>query len=150
RRTEAMTPKSWLEAHAYLRPLAELSAEVERAADEIAIPEAPLPDWDDYRAGRPRSGRPNGSGIDRETGLGSVVRMARGGGARAPCGVAARPSRGAPHRRSSAGGPERCAAIRRVDALSGLGRHGTIHWSDRDRLQQLARRGEVASQVLPD
>src|SRR6185369_6596269 len=76
--------------------------------------------------------------------------MARGGGARAPCGVAARPSRGAPHRRSSAGGPERWAAIRRVDALSGLDRHGTIHWSDRGRLQQLARRGEVASQVLPD
>jgi FdhE protein len=45
-----MTPESWLEAHAYLRPLAELSAEVERAAAEIAIPEAPLPDWDDYRA----------------------------------------------------------------------------------------------------
>ena len=45
-----MTPESWVEAHAYLRPLAELSAEVERAAAEIAIPEAPLPDWDDYRA----------------------------------------------------------------------------------------------------
>ena len=45
-----MTPDSWLEAHAYLRPLADLSAEVERAAAEIAIPEAPLPDWDDYRA----------------------------------------------------------------------------------------------------
>ena len=45
-----MTQNSWLEAHAYLRPLAELSAEVERAAAEIAIPEAPLPDWDDYRA----------------------------------------------------------------------------------------------------
>jgi FdhE protein len=45
-----MTPESWLEAHAYLRPLAELSAEVEHAAAKIAIPEAPLPDWDDYRA----------------------------------------------------------------------------------------------------
>ena len=41
---------SWLEAHAYLRPLAELSAEVERAAADIAISEAPLPDWDHYRA----------------------------------------------------------------------------------------------------
>jgi len=45
-----MTPESWLEAHAYLRPVAELSAEVERAAAEIAVPEVPLPDWDDYRA----------------------------------------------------------------------------------------------------
>ena len=41
---------SWLEAHAYLRPLAELSAEIEGAAAEIAIPQAPLPDWDDYGA----------------------------------------------------------------------------------------------------
>jgi FdhE protein len=45
-----MTPESWLEAHAYLRPLAELSAEVDRAAVGIGIPEAPVPDWDDYRA----------------------------------------------------------------------------------------------------
>jgi len=45
-----MTPDSWLEAHAYLRPLAELSAAVDRAAAEIGIPEAPLPDWDAYRA----------------------------------------------------------------------------------------------------
>jgi hypothetical protein len=44
-----MTTESWLEAHAYLRPVAEISAEVDRVAAAIAIPEAPIPDWDDYR-----------------------------------------------------------------------------------------------------
>ena len=45
-----MTPALWLEAHAYLRPLAELSALVERAAAEIEVLEARAPDWEDYRA----------------------------------------------------------------------------------------------------
>jgi FdhE protein len=45
-----MTPDSWLEAHSYLRPLAELSAEVDCAAAAIPILEARHPDWDDYRA----------------------------------------------------------------------------------------------------
>jgi FdhE protein len=45
-----MTPDSWLEGHAYLRPVADLSAEVERAAAGLGIPEALVPDWDDYRA----------------------------------------------------------------------------------------------------
>jgi len=45
-----MTTDSWLEAHPYLRPVAELSAEVDRAAGAIGILEAPVPDWDDYRA----------------------------------------------------------------------------------------------------
>ena len=45
-----MTLESWLEAHAYLRPVAELSAEVDRAAAAIETPEAPIPDWDAYRA----------------------------------------------------------------------------------------------------
>jgi FdhE protein len=45
-----MTAERWLEAHAYLRPLAELSARVERAADEVALIDARLPEWDDYRA----------------------------------------------------------------------------------------------------
>ena len=44
-----MTPESWLEAHAYLRPVAELSAEVDRAAAAIETLEAPIPDWEDYR-----------------------------------------------------------------------------------------------------
>ena len=44
-----MTPESWLEAHAYLRPVAELSAEVDRAAAAIETLQAPIPDWEDYR-----------------------------------------------------------------------------------------------------
>jgi FdhE protein len=44
-----MTRESWLEAHAYLRPVAELSAEVDRAAAAIETLEAPIPDWEDYR-----------------------------------------------------------------------------------------------------
>lgn len=44
-----MTPDAWLEAHAYLRPVAELSAEVERAAAAIEMFAAPLPDWENYR-----------------------------------------------------------------------------------------------------
>jgi FdhE protein len=45
-----MTRDSWLEAHDYLRPVAELCAEVDRAVAGIHIPEAPVPDWDTYRA----------------------------------------------------------------------------------------------------
>ena len=44
-----MTPDSWLQAHAYLRPVAELSAEVDRAAAAIAFPLAPIPEWEHYR-----------------------------------------------------------------------------------------------------
>ena len=44
-----MTHDSWLEAHAYLRPVAEFSAEVERAVAAIETLQAPVPDWDAYR-----------------------------------------------------------------------------------------------------
>ncbi len=44
-----MAPDLWLEKHNYLRPLAELAALVDRAADEIAILDSRVPDWDDYR-----------------------------------------------------------------------------------------------------
>src|SRR5688572_8412536 len=44
-----MTREQWLEAHAYLRPIAELSAQVDRAAAGVEIPDARIPDWDDYR-----------------------------------------------------------------------------------------------------
>ena len=39
-----------METHAYLRPLADLSAEVDRAAAAIDVLDARIPDWDDYRA----------------------------------------------------------------------------------------------------
>jgi FdhE protein len=45
-----MTHDQWLETHAYLRPIAELSAHVARAAAEIAPEFVAIPDWDDYRA----------------------------------------------------------------------------------------------------
>jgi FdhE protein len=44
-----MTPDSWLEAHSYLRPLAEFAAEVAGTAAAIDTPQALLPDWEDYR-----------------------------------------------------------------------------------------------------
>ncbi len=43
-----MTQESWLQAHAYLRPLAELSAEVDRLAATETI-QALIPDWENYR-----------------------------------------------------------------------------------------------------
>jgi FdhE protein len=45
-----MTPHAWLETHSYLQPVADLSAEVARAAAAIEILDARMPDWDDYRA----------------------------------------------------------------------------------------------------
>jgi FdhE protein len=44
-----MTRESWLEAHPYLRPIADLSAQVERTAAGIEIVDARVPDWDLYR-----------------------------------------------------------------------------------------------------
>ena len=44
-----MTRDQWLEAHPYLRPLADLTAEVERLAAELEAPAVRAPDWDDYR-----------------------------------------------------------------------------------------------------
>ena len=44
-----MTQDLWLEAHSYLRPLADLSAQVDRAAAGIEVLDARIPDWDDYR-----------------------------------------------------------------------------------------------------
>jgi FdhE protein len=45
-----MTTDLWMEAHSYLRPLADLSAQVDRAAAGIDLPDARIPDWEDYRA----------------------------------------------------------------------------------------------------
>src|SRR6188472_3368523 len=44
-----MMRDTWLEAHAYLRPLGELSEQVDRALAGIEILEARIPDFDDYR-----------------------------------------------------------------------------------------------------
>jgi len=45
-----MTREGWLQTHTYLRPVAELAAEVERAAAGIDVPRVPIPDWNAYRA----------------------------------------------------------------------------------------------------
>ena len=45
-----MTPDLWLNAHSYLRPLADQSAQVDRAAAGIDVLDARIPDWEDYRA----------------------------------------------------------------------------------------------------
>jgi len=45
-----MTPDLWLDAHSYLRPVADLSAQVDRAAAGIDILDARIPDWEAYRA----------------------------------------------------------------------------------------------------
>jgi FdhE protein len=43
-----MTLDAWVEAHAYLRPIARLSAQVEAALSSIDIAGADVPNWDDY------------------------------------------------------------------------------------------------------
>src|SRR6476620_9193931 len=45
-----MTPDSWVAAHAYLRPVADLAEEVDRAPAALGIVQAPVPDWADYSA----------------------------------------------------------------------------------------------------
>lgn len=45
-----MTPETWLASHQYLRPVANLAAEVDRAARGIEALEARIPDWRDYDA----------------------------------------------------------------------------------------------------
>ena len=45
-----MTSDLWLEQHSYFRPLADLSAQVDRAAAGIDVLDARIPDWEDYRA----------------------------------------------------------------------------------------------------
>ena len=44
-----MTAERWLETHSYLRPVAALATAIERAAAEIEVVEAGLPDWNQYR-----------------------------------------------------------------------------------------------------
>lgn len=52
-----LTRDGWLDAHAYLRPVGELCARIERAAADLDAEAPGLPDWNDYvsdfRAGVP-------------------------------------------------------------------------------------------------
>ncbi len=45
-----MTRDAWLQAHPYLRPVADVVADVDRAAAGVNVPQARMPDWNDYRA----------------------------------------------------------------------------------------------------
>jgi FdhE protein len=45
-----MARETWLQTHPYLRPVADLVADVDRAATGIDVPDARIPDWNDYRA----------------------------------------------------------------------------------------------------
>jgi FdhE protein len=45
-----MTTDLWLEERSYFRPLADLSAQVDRAAAGIDVLDARVPDWENYRA----------------------------------------------------------------------------------------------------
>lgn len=45
----AMTHDAWLAAHPYLRPVAELHARINAAADHLVVPRARPPRWDAYR-----------------------------------------------------------------------------------------------------
>jgi hypothetical protein len=45
-----MTLDPWLEAHSYLRPLADLSTQVDHAVAGIEVFQARIPDCEDYRA----------------------------------------------------------------------------------------------------
>ncbi len=44
-----LTRDRWLDGHAYLRPVADLCGEIDRAADEIDGASPALPIWEDYR-----------------------------------------------------------------------------------------------------
>ena len=66
---KALTREGWVEAHAYLRPVARLCAAVDGAVREIPIASAAAPPWDDYdgdfRAGIPLL-RSAAAAIERE------------------------------------------------------------------------------------
>jgi FdhE protein len=46
---KALTREAWLEAHPYLRPMAQLSEQVEGATAEGGVEEIGVPSWDEYR-----------------------------------------------------------------------------------------------------
>jgi FdhE protein len=73
-----LTRDVWLESHAYLRPVGELCARIERAAAGLGAETAPLPDWTAY-AGDYREGvsllRSSAGSIDLEPAGRMTVRL---------------------------------------------------------------------------
>ena len=160
-----MTPDLWVEAHSYLRPVADLSAQVDRAAAGIDVLDARIPDWEDYRAdflaGVPLLSSADGA-VDLEPGgrmaAALLERLASG----TSSGILAAEARAldtelrrepaglAPHRGLSAGRRDAHAAVPRAVAVSGVDGDGAVPPSRGERLRRVARRGAVASPVLPD
>src|SRR4029077_6211914 len=99
---------------------------------------------------RPRTGWANGGSAPRKTGLRNVIGKTCGGDQPPRHGTAARNLELAPPRGLSAGGRDAHTAVPRAVALSGVDGDGAVPPSRGERLRRLARRGAVASQVLPD
>ena len=127
--------------------------------------DARIPDWEDYRAdflaGVPLLTSADAA-VDLEPGgrmaAALLERLASGTSsgtlaaeARAlDDGAAARAPGLAPHRGLSAGRRDAHTAVPRAVALCGVDGDGAVPPSRGERLRRLARRGAVASQVLPD
>ena len=160
-----MTPELWLEAHSYLRPLADLSAQVDRAAAGIDVLDARMPDWENYRADF-LAGVPllpsTAAAVDLEPGgrmTGALLeRLASGtlsGRFAAETRTLDTELRREPQvsRRIAdflLGDETLETAVPRAIALSGVDGDGAVPSPRGERLRRLARRGAVASQVLPD
>ena len=151
-----MTPERWLDAHSYLRPLADLSAEVDRAMTGIDAPVARIPDWDDYRhdflAGVPLLSSAD-AGVDLEPGgriaAALLETLASGPSSgslaeeiRALDAELRHDPRVARRIADSLLGDETFTPlVTRVAALSGVDGDGAIPRSRGERIRRLARRG---------
>jgi hypothetical protein len=99
------------------------------------------------RRSRPRWA--NGGRASRRTGLRNVAGMARGPDPRSGYRPATRADGLAPHRGLSPGRRDSHPAVPRVVALSGVDGDVAVPASRGERLRRLARRGALASPVLP-
>jgi hypothetical protein len=158
-----MTPDLWLKAHSYLRPLADLSAQVDRAAAGIDVLDARVLDWEDYRsdflAGVPLLPS-TAAAVDLEPGgrmAGALLeRLASGTSGR----LAAETRALATELRRETWGSRRIADFLLGDEtltppFPGLLRY--VAWTAMARflgpvehLRRLARRGAMGSPALPD
>ena len=160
-----MTPDPWLEAHSYLRPVADLSAQVDRAAAGIEVLDARIPDWEDYRADF-LAGVPLLSSADAAVDLEPGGRMAAALLERLAAGTSSGTLAAEARALDTELRREPQASRRIADFLLGdetltppsPGLLRYVGWTAMARflrpvvnaLRRLARRGAVASQVLPD
>ena len=160
-----MTRDLWLEGHPYLRPLADLSAQVDRAAAGIDVPDARIPDWEDYRA-EFLAGVPLLSSADAAVDLEPGGRMAEALLERLASGTSSGSLAAEARALETELRREPQVSRRIADFLLGdetltapfPGLLRYLAWTAMarflrpvaERLRRLARRGAVASQVLPD